>query len=316
MSNLRVAVIGVGPRGLNHLDAIDELDDVTLAAVCDPSDEARNAVVARYGPEAAYASVDEMLDAETLDAAVVATPPHLNAVASLPCLRSGVSTMLEKPPGLSTGEAEELRDAAAASGALGMVAWNRRFHPMVVAAREMVEERGPIAQIVGEFHKPLTRIMEWERYTPEVMDNMLYETPIHAIDLVRSLAGSDVTQVHSVVQRRFSTYKDVHAALVEFENGCVVSITANYTTDARLERYEIHGRDVSAYLEGIREGHVMRDGDRVEIEATGSNGTIEQARHFFDAVRDGTPIGPPAADLDEAVKTMELLAAMMDGLRE
>ena len=194
-----------------------------------------------------------MLDAETLDAAVVATPPHLNAVAALPCLRRGVSTMLEKPPGLSTAETEELRDAAAASGALGMVAWNRRFHPMVVAAREMVESRGPIAQIVGEFHKPMTRLEKWERYTPEVMDNMLYETPIHAIDLVRALAASEVTQVHSVVQRRFSTHKDVHAALVEFENGCVVSITANYTTDARLERYEIHGRDVSAYLEGIRQ---------------------------------------------------------------
>ena len=195
-----------------------------------------------------------------------------------------------------------------------MVAWNRRFHPMVVAAREMVEARGPIAQIVGEFHKPLTRIMKWERYAPEVMDNMLYETPIHAIDLVRALAGSDVVQVHSVVSRRFSKYKDVHAALVEFENGCVVSITANYTTDARLERYEVHGRDVSAYLEGVREGYVQVDGGRVEIESTGSNGTVEQARHFFDAIRNGTPIGPPAADLDEAVKTMKLLAAIMDGL--
>ena len=50
MSNLRVAVIGVGPRGLNHLDAIDGFDDVTLAAVCDPSDEARNAVAAKYVP--------------------------------------------------------------------------------------------------------------------------------------------------------------------------------------------------------------------------------------------------------------------------
>ena len=316
MANLRVAVIGVGPRGLNHLDAIDGFDDVTLAAVCDPSDEARNAVAAKYAPEAAYTSVDEMLDAETLDAAVVATPPHLNAVAALPCLRRGVSTMLEKPPGLSTAETEELRDAAAASGALGMVAWNRRFHPMVVAAREMVESRGPIAQIVGEFHKSITHIAEWERYTPEVMDNMLYETPIHAFDLVRALAASEVTQVHSVVQRRFSVYKDVHAALVEFENGCVAQLTASYTTDARLERYEIHGRDVSAYLEGIRQGHVMRDGGRVEIENTGLNGTVEQARYFFDAVRDGTPIGPPAADLDEAVKTMELLAAIMAGLRE
>ena len=316
MPQLRAALIGAGPRGLNHLDAIAAFDDVYLAAVCDPSDEARNAAAAKYEPGAAYASVDEMLDAETLDAAVVSTPPHLNAVAALPCLRRGVSTMLEKPPGLSTAETEELRDAAAASGALGMVAWNRRFHPMVVAARQMVEERGPIAQIVGEFHKPMTRLEQWERYTPEVMDNMLYETPIHAIDLVRTLAGSDVAQVHSVVQRRFSTYKDVHAALVEFENGCVVSITANYTTDARLERYEIHGRDVSVYLEGVREGHVMRDGGRVEIEYTGSNGTVEQARHFFDAVRHGRPIGPPAADLDEAVKTMELLAAIMSGLRE
>ena len=316
MSKLRVAVIGVGPRGLNHVDTVAESDDVTLAAVCDPSDDARNAVVAKYAPEASYAHVDEMLDAEDLDAAIVATPPHLNAVAALPCLRAGVSTMLEKPPGLSTAEAEELRDAAAESGALGMVAWNRRFHPMVVAAREAVESRGPIAQIVGEFHKPMTRIVEHERYAPVVMDNMLYETPVHAIDLVRALAGSDVAQVHSVVQRRFSMYKDVHAALVEFENGCVVSITANYTTDARLERYEIHGRDVSAYLEGVREGHVMRDGDRFEIEYDGSNGTDEQARHFFDAIRAGGPIGPPAADLDEAVKTMELLAAMMEGLRE
>ncbi len=317
MAQLRVGVIGVGPRGLGHLDAIKGFDDVTLAAVCDPSDAARSAAADKYGAAARFASVDEMLDAETLDAAIVAAPAHLNAVAALPCLRRGVSTLLEKPPGMSTAETAELRDAAAASGAVGMVGWNRRFHPMIVAAREIVESRGPIVQLVGEFHKSMSRLSgSGERHAPVVMDNMLYETPIHAIDVVRSLAGSDVAQVHSVVRRAFSKYKDVHAALVEFENGCIAQITASYTTDARLERYEIHGRDVSAYLEGVRQGHVMRDGERVEIENTGANGTVEQVRHFLDAVRDGRPVGPPAADLDEAVKTMELLAAIMAGLRE
>ena len=316
MPNLRAAVIGVGPRGLNHLAAIDAFDDVTLAAVCDPSDESRSAAAARYAPEASYSAVDEMLDAETLDAVIVAVPPHLNAAAALPCLRRGVNTMLEKPPGLSTAETEELRDAAAATGALGMVAWNRRFHPMVAAARDMVESRGPIAQIVAAFHKSMTDTKARRPYSPDVLDNMLYESPIHAIDLVRALAASEVTQVHSVVRRRFSGYKDVHAALVEFENGCVAQITASYTTDARLERYEIHGREVSAYLEGVRQGYVFQDGERVEIEDTGSHGTVEQARYFLDAVKGGRPIGPPAADLGEAVKTMELLAAIMAGLRE
>ena len=316
MSKLRAAVVGVGPRGLNHLDSIDAFDDVTLAAVCDPSDEARSAAAAKYAPEASYAAVDEMLDAETLDAAIVAVPPDVNAAAALPCLRRGVNTMLEKPPGLSTTETEELRDAAAATGALGMVAWNRRFHPMVVAAREMVESRGPIAQIVAAFHKSMTDTRARRPYSPDVLDNMLYESPIHAIDLVRALAASEVAQVHSVVRRRFSGYKDVHAALIEFESGCVAQVTSSYTTDARLERYEIHGREVSAYLEGVQRGYVFQDGERVEIEDTGSHGTVEQARYFFDAIREGRPIGPPAADLSEAVKTMELLAAIMAGLRE
>ena len=316
MSKLRAAVIGVGPRGLNHLEAIDAFDDVTLAAVCDPSDEARRSVAAKYAPEASYASVDEMLDAETLDAVIVAVPPHLNAAAALPCLRRGVNTMLEKPPGLSTPETEELRDAAAATGALGMVAWNRRFHPMIAAAREMVASKGPTVQIVAAFHKSMTDTRTRRPYPPDVLDNMLYESPIHAIDLVRALAASEVAQVHSVVRRTFSGYKDVHAALIEFESGCVAQVTSSYTTDARLERYEIHGREVSAYLEGVQTGYVFQDGGRVELDYAGSHGTEEQARYFFDAVKGGRPIAPPAADLDEAVKTMDLLAAIMEGLRE
>ncbi len=36
-----------------------------------------------------------------------------------------VAVMMEKPPGLSVAETTELRDAAAAAGVKGMVAWNR-----------------------------------------------------------------------------------------------------------------------------------------------------------------------------------------------
>ena len=298
--------------------ALVALEDAELVAVCDLDEGLRNAAGDEVGVERRYGSVDEMLDAETPDAVVVAVPAHLNGKVALPILERGVNTLVEKPPGMSVAETRALRDAAERTGAKAMVGWQRRFHPILVQAREMIEARGPVTQIVGEFHKSIIRLGQSGKFPEELMDNMLFETPIHAIDLVRAIAGSDdVAEVHSIVRRTISPYKDVHAALVLFESGCVAQITANYTTPARLQRYEIHGRDISAYLEGINEGVVVADGERHELTGQGlPDDTSQQTRFFIDCITQDRPVGLPAANLNEAIKTMELAEAIMAGLRE
>jgi virulence factor len=322
MSQLRVAVIGCGGRSRSsHLPFLRDAEDVELVAVCDPVEAARERAGEEFGVERRYASIEALLDAETLDAVFVAPPPHLNAVAALPCLERGVNTLLEKPPGVSVAETTALQDAAARTGAKAMVGWNRRFDPLIRQAREQVEARGPVTQLVGEFHKGIAAYEG--RGMPEViMDNHLLESPIHAVDLIRALAGPvaggpvPIVEVHSVVRRACSRYKDVFAALVLFANGCVAQLTANYTTAARLERYEIHGNRISAYLEGISHGAVFSDGQRHELGGASSNGTREQNRFFLDCVRDDRPVTLPAADLEEAVRTMELAEAILAGLRD
>jgi len=316
-SPLQVAVVGCGGRSRSsHLPILTAFPDIRLVALCDPVPAARDKAGEQFGVARRYARVEELLDAETLDAVFIAAPPELNAVAALPCLKRGIHTLLEKPPGMSVAEAMVLRDAAARTGAKGMVGWNRRFDPLIVEARTRVEARGPVTQIVGEFHKSMIRYMEIPGVAEIVMDNMLLESPIHAVDLVRALAGSAVTEVHSIVRRACSPYKDVHGALIGFANGCVGHLIANYTTDARLERYEIHGREISAYLEGVSQGVIVCDGERHELKSAGSNGTREQDRFFLDCIREDRPIELPGADLDEAVKTMELAEAILAGLRE
>ena len=318
MAKIRVGFIGCGGRNRRgHMGHMSEFEDVEMAAVCDLVEEARNAAADEYGIEARYASIEEMLDAGGIDAVVVATPAHLNGEAALPCLERGVDTLLEKPPGMSVAEAAALRDAAKRTGAKGMVGFQRRFHPMVLEARTMIEERGPVTQILGEFHKSMTGTEASGKFPEVIMDNVLLETPIHSIDLVRAVAGSDVSEVHSVVRRAASSHKDVHAALVVFENGCVAQIMANYTGPERLQRYEIHGLDISAYLVGISEGWVVTHDGRVDLmDPGGSGGGMELDRFFIDCVKDDRPITAPAADLDEAVKTMELAEAILAGLRE
>ena len=131
------------------------------------------------------------------------------------------------------------------------------------------------------------------------------------------MAGSDVVEVHAIVRRAISIYKGVHAALVLFQIGCVAQITSIYTTDARLQRYEFHGRDISAYLEGINDGVLVYDGKRESLEdSRGSGGNYEPDRHFIDCVKEGGEISAPACNLGKAVKPMELTEAIAAGFRD
>ncbi len=313
---LKAALIGCGARGRGHLETIKTFDDVRFVAVCDPVKETGERVANEHGIPNWYGDIEDLLTKESLDLAVIATPAHLNGQSALPVIQAGVHTLLEKPPGLSGAETAGLRDAAAASGAKVLVGWNRRFHSLICQARGMIEERGPVTQIVAEFHKSMTRLRE-RPFPAHLLDNFIYETPIHAIDLMRSLAGSaPIAELHAVARRATGRFTDVYAALVRFENGCVAQLTANLTTDARLERYEIHGRDCSAYLEGVRKAVVQRDGKTEEFNVVQSAGTAEQARFLIDCIKEDRPVGLPAAGLDEAVETMRLADRIRSELRD
>ena len=58
------------------------------------------------------------------------------------------------------------------------------------------------------------------------------------------------------------------------------------------------------------------DGERKQLQKAGPDSTLAQAAHFFDCIKADRPIGPPAADLDEAIATMELATAILAGLRD
>lgn len=312
MEKTRLGLVGCGSRGRYLLRIFNDFEDVNLAAACDPFAESRQVTVDKFGIEEQYETVDEMLESSELDAVVVAPLANLNYELALPCIERGVHVMMEKPPGLTSQETRHLRETAARTGSKVLVGWNRRFHPVIVQARSLILERGPIIQLVGEFHKNVRQPM---RLADTMMDRLLLETPIHAVDTIRYLAGSDVKEVHSIVRRVTSEYRDVHAALIEFENGVVAQLTHNYTAGGRLERYEIHGQDISAYMEGVSGGQIVTDGETTEIVKGPTAGAEEQNRYFIDCVRNDKPIELPAANLVEAVKTMELAEAILAGTR-
>lgn len=309
MEQVRVGVVGCGARGRRHTATLARLPDVVIEALCDPGERNLEIATQEFKPRGGFTALKEFLD-QPLDAVVIAVPAHLNGAVGAEVLRRGLPTLLEKPPGLSPFETRELRDIAKESGARCMVGLNRRYHPLVMEALDAVRARGPVVQIVSEFHKSMTRLMKTESFPDLMLKKLLLETPIHAIDLARHAAASPVHRVASAARKACHDYDDVHAALVEFENGSVASLTFNYTGDARLERYEFHGNGISAYLEGVTSMEIVAEGQSVRTARATDSGLANQNRAFIDAVKSGGSFGPAAADLEEALQTMELSEAI------
>ena len=75
---IRVGVVGLG-LGRIHAQAYDRIDAVDKVVLCDPDlDRAQDVKNALHKAEGVYQNIDEMLDAEVLDAVSIVTPDHLH----------------------------------------------------------------------------------------------------------------------------------------------------------------------------------------------------------------------------------------------
>lgn len=327
MERLRVGVIGAGriAEG-SHLPCLTRFPDVELV-LCDVV-EARLAVVSRqFGIATAYTDHHQMLDSERLDAVFVLTPPVWLYPVARDCLAAGVPTLLEKPPGMVTEETRDLLAVSRQSGAFGMIGLNRRFQPLLQQARRLVEANGPIATIVVEFYHFHMGILRGMGASEEGLAQVLTSGCIHSIDLMRYLGG-DVAEVYAVNHAYFDRHLDSFAALVRFQNGATGLFHNHLLGEVRAEKLAFHGRRASAFLEGLTTRCIVHQDDfthELKVIEHGDpsapqwadrprgpylNGWWDQDRHFLDCVREGRAPTPPAADLVEAVKTMELIDAI------
>ena len=315
--SLRIGLAGYGRRGRGHIRAVNEIDGARIASVSDPVEAARANAVAEVENVTTYTTVAEMVDSGDVDAVIVASPAHLNGVVAMDAIERGMPVMVEKPPALSVAGISEMRDAAEGSGSRVMVAFNRRFNPLIRAAIDVINEAGPLRQMVAEFHKDIHEFTDDGRFSPDIFDLMLLESPIHSADIVTHFADSPVRNIQAIVKRTASPFRDVHAALIEFENDVVCQLTAAYTAGGRLERYELHGDYVSVYLEGIQQGWVLRNGERTELEVPegAEIDTVAQAKHFIKCVFDDIDYAPPAANLDTSLDTLRLCETILNSTK-
>ncbi len=99
----KILIIGCGSIGERHLRCFGKTGRATVGG-CDPSESIRNRMVAEYGCPV-FATIEEALEKDSWDAAVICTPAHMHLRHATLCLSKGVRLLIEKPLATDLDEA-------------------------------------------------------------------------------------------------------------------------------------------------------------------------------------------------------------------
>lgn len=138
---LKIGFVGAGGMGqcahLKNYAALGELCEVVALAELRP--EQAGKVAQRYGVPAVYASHEEMLKHEKLDAIVASQPFTRHGTLVPELLRAGVPVFTEKPIAGSVEMGEKIVDAVRKSGTFHMVGYHKRSDPAVMCAKAEID---------------------------------------------------------------------------------------------------------------------------------------------------------------------------------
>ncbi|MGD9519736.1 MAG: Gfo/Idh/MocA family protein [Armatimonadota bacterium] len=313
---VRVALIGAGGMANSvHYPSLAEFDDVELVGLCDLVEDKLQATADKFGIERRYTDYRKMVEETGPQAVYVLMPPHQLFDIVVWLLKRKLHVFIEKPPGVSREQTRQMAHWAEEMGCLTMVAFNRRFIPVLRYCRDKVrKEGGYIHQCVATFYKDHRT---GGPYYDGAVD-ILTSDAIHAVDALRFMAGVEPVKVASSVRALGRHFETSFNVLIEFENGCVGVLLSNWMTGGRVHTFEMHGFGISAFCDADTQAFFHKDNElNVEVisatDAAGSEarhksyGFFGENRHFIDCIKANQE---PETCFTDAVKTMDLVEAI------
>ena len=303
MSDLRIAVLGVGLMGADHVQRIQtRISGARVAVVNDYVREKAEQLAATIpGCRAIGDPLDAISDPD-VDAVVLATPGPTHEKQLLACLNHGKPVLCEKP--LTTDVETSLhvvRREAERDRRLIQVGFMRRFDPEYVGLKALMDS--------GELGRPL--LLHCAHRNPSVPHNfdssmVVRDSLVHEVDVTRFLFDEEITSIQIITPHPSpgapDGLADPQIAILRTASGRHVDVELFVSTGVGYEvRTELVAEKGSAII-GLDVG-LIRKGRSGRWGGTITPGFRERFGHAYDieiqrwveAVRNGTNVDGPTA---------------------
>ncbi len=226
-----------------------------LVALCD-RDEAALAAIA---PEATGAhrttNLDAFLQTPGLDAVYIATPNNSHRTLTEAAARAGKHVFCEKPMATRYADAVAMVKACEEAGVLYATAFDQRFQARHAALRALIQADALGTITTARIHYACWLPPDWAednwRVDPERAGGGAFiDLAPHGLDLLQSLLGEGLEELHVMLQQRVHNYAvdDGAVAIGRFPSGALALMNVAYNCrDAYPRRtLEIIGTEARA----------------------------------------------------------------------
>lgn len=221
----RIAVVGTGAFGRNHLRIVHEAANAELAGVFDLDEHRASEAAAAYGCPI-FRTLDEL--ASHADAAVVATPTLTHAEVGCRLLELGLDVLVEKPLADGPASARALIETARRRGKILQPGHLERFNPAVLALESVITQ-----PLFFEVH----RLSE---FSPRSLDvDVVLDLMIHDIDIVLALTRRTPVEVRAAGISILSPKVDIANVRLQFPGGCIANLTASRVSTERVRKLRL-----------------------------------------------------------------------------
>ena len=243
----------------------------------------------KFGFRSAGTDAAEILADDAVDLVVIATRHDTHARLVVEALGAGKHVFVEKPLAIDEAQLRQVEEAAAGSGAVLLVGFNRRFSPLAAAMRSGLAGRGPI---VASYRVNAGSLAagHWLN-DPAIGGGRIIGEGCHFVDFLSFLTGDAAIETVEArcAGRRRGPSEDVVIQL-GFADGSVGQILYTAKGDPSLgkERIEAHAGGVSVVLDDFHSVEIVSAGKRRKSGA-GGKGHREEIAALLAAVKAGGP---------------------------
>lgn len=307
MEPMKVAVVGVGFMGMQHVEAYARNLAAKLAAVVDVREQRAREVAERFGAQA-FTNTQEMVEKSDVQAVSICTDDERHLEPALVCLAAGKHVLLEKPIATTLEDADKIIGAAERAGVKFLVGHIVRFDPRYAHVKARVDS-GELGELEAVFARRLNHVGSQDILRGRV--SVLSFLGVHDFDYVRWLSGSEPVRVYTesvgkVHRAAGYDIEDHTFTLIRFANDMVACVEAGWVlpnvhprkADFKLEVIGTRGMaqvDLFSYdlVLGTERGwEVPRIGHAIDPEVT----------HFLDCILNDTPPLVSGKDGREALR--------------
>jgi predicted dehydrogenase len=308
----RIAQVGLGPWGRNLARNFEQLAE--LAWLCDLDDERRAEVAAAYPSARLTAKFDDLLEDDSVEALVVATPVPTHFELARRALDAGKHVFVEKPPAMRGAEMEELCELAEERGRVLMPGHLLLYHPGVQKLKEIVDsgELGDVLYVYGN---------RQNLGTFRTNENALWSLGVHDLSVVLHLLGEEPSEVRAHGNAFLNRgVEDVVFCYLRFPSGKMAHLHLSWLDPHKIRRITVVGDDRMAVFDDMeRERKITvydnwrtRTGDVYSPNVDTTEPLRLECRHFLSLVAgDGDPHNA-ARDALPVVRVLDQLQASLE----